>query len=36
MKGFKAGALNYVLSQTAPDAKIVGVIDSDYMVRPTG
>ena len=22
MKGFKAGALNYVLSQTAPDAKI--------------
>lgn len=34
MKGFKAGALNYVLSQTAPDAKIIGVIDSDYMVRP--
>jgi cellulose synthase/poly-beta-1,6-N-acetylglucosamine synthase-like glycosyltransferase/exo-beta-1,3-glucanase (GH17 family) len=33
MKGFKAGALNYVLSQTAPDAKIIGVIDSDYMVR---
>ena len=34
MKGFKAGALNYVLTQTAPDAKIVGVIDSDYVVRP--
>ena len=34
MKGFKAGALNYVLSQTAPDAKIIGVIDSDYVVRP--
>ncbi len=34
MKGFKAGALNYVLSQTAPDAKVIGVIDSDYMVRP--
>lgn len=33
MKGFKAGALNYVLSQTAPDAKVIGVIDSDYMVR---
>ena len=33
MKGFKAGALNYVLSQTAPDAKIVAVIDSDYVVR---
>ena len=34
MKGFKAGALNYVLSQTAPDAEVIGVIDSDYMVRP--
>ncbi|MBL0900249.1 MAG: glycosyltransferase, partial [Reyranella sp.] len=34
MKGFKAGALNYVLTQTAPDAKVIGVIDSDYVVRP--
>jgi len=34
MRGFKAGALNYVLSQTASDAKVIGVIDSDYMVRP--
>jgi cellulose synthase/poly-beta-1,6-N-acetylglucosamine synthase-like glycosyltransferase/exo-beta-1,3-glucanase (GH17 family) len=34
MKGFKAGALNYVLTQTAPDARVIGVIDSDYMVRP--
>jgi cellulose synthase/poly-beta-1,6-N-acetylglucosamine synthase-like glycosyltransferase len=34
MKGFKAGALNYVLTQTSPDARIIGVIDSDYMVRP--
>jgi cellulose synthase/poly-beta-1,6-N-acetylglucosamine synthase-like glycosyltransferase/exo-beta-1,3-glucanase (GH17 family) len=34
IKGFKAGALNYVLSQTSPDAKVIGVIDSDYMVRP--
>ncbi len=34
MKGFKAGALNYVLSQTAPDARVIGVIDSDYVVRP--
>ena len=33
MKGFKAGALNYVLTQTAPDAKVIGVVDSDYMVR---
>ncbi len=34
MRGFKAGALNYVLSQTAPDARLIGVIDSDYVVRP--
>ena len=33
MKGFKAGALNYVLNQTAADASVIGVIDSDYMVR---
>lgn len=32
--GFKAGALNYALKQTAPDADIVGVIDSDYVVEP--
>jgi cellulose synthase/poly-beta-1,6-N-acetylglucosamine synthase-like glycosyltransferase len=30
--GFKAGALNFALSETAPDAEIVGVIDSDYTV----
>ncbi len=33
MKGFKAGALNHVLKETAPDAGIIGVIDSDYVVR---
>jgi exo-beta-1,3-glucanase (GH17 family)/glycosyltransferase involved in cell wall biosynthesis len=32
--GFKAGALNYALSQTAADAAFVGVIDSDYVVNP--
>jgi exo-beta-1,3-glucanase (GH17 family)/cellulose synthase/poly-beta-1,6-N-acetylglucosamine synthase-like glycosyltransferase len=32
--GYKAGALNFALTQTAPDAAIVGVIDSDYMVNP--
>jgi exo-beta-1,3-glucanase (GH17 family)/cellulose synthase/poly-beta-1,6-N-acetylglucosamine synthase-like glycosyltransferase len=32
--GFKAGALNFALAQTAPDAAIVGVIDSDYIVEP--
>ncbi len=31
--GFKAGALNFALSQTAKDAEVIGVIDSDYIVR---
>jgi exo-beta-1,3-glucanase (GH17 family)/glycosyltransferase involved in cell wall biosynthesis len=30
--GYKAGALNFALTQTAEDAQIVGVIDSDYVV----
>ena len=32
--GYKAGALNFALSQTATDAAMVGVIDSDYKVSP--
>ena len=32
--GYKAGALNYALTQTDPDAEIVATIDSDYEVRP--
>lgn len=32
--GFKAGALNFALTQTAKDAAVVGVIDSDYIVSP--
>jgi exo-beta-1,3-glucanase (GH17 family)/cellulose synthase/poly-beta-1,6-N-acetylglucosamine synthase-like glycosyltransferase len=32
--GFKAGALNFALRETAPDAEIIGVIDSDYIVEP--
>jgi len=32
--GFKSGALNYALTQIAPDAEIIGVIDSDYLVEP--
>ncbi len=32
--GFKAGALNFALGQTALDASIIGVIDSDYVVSP--
>ncbi|WP_142849736.1 glycosyltransferase [Telmatospirillum sp. J64-1] len=30
--GFKAGALNFGLTQTAPDAEVVGLIDADYVV----
>ncbi len=30
--GFKAGALNYGIQQTAEDAEIIAVIDSDYTV----
>jgi exo-beta-1,3-glucanase (GH17 family)/cellulose synthase/poly-beta-1,6-N-acetylglucosamine synthase-like glycosyltransferase len=30
--GFKAGALNFALSQTHPEAQVVGVVDSDYIV----
>lgn len=32
--GYKAGALNFGLDHTAPDAEIVAVIDSDYQVAP--
>ncbi|MCF7969788.1 MAG: glycosyltransferase [Methylococcaceae bacterium] len=32
--GYKAGAINYALTQTAEDAEIIGVIDSDYIVEP--
>jgi exo-beta-1,3-glucanase (GH17 family)/cellulose synthase/poly-beta-1,6-N-acetylglucosamine synthase-like glycosyltransferase len=32
--GYKAGALNFGLRETAPDAEIVGVLDSDYIVAP--
>ena len=34
LSGFKAGALNYVLRETDPDAGVVAVIDSDYLVEP--
>lgn len=34
MKGFKAGALNLALRETAPDAEIIGVVDADYLVSP--
>jgi cellulose synthase/poly-beta-1,6-N-acetylglucosamine synthase-like glycosyltransferase len=33
--GYKSGALNYALRKlTSPDAEIIGVVDSDYQLRP--
>lgn len=32
--GYKSGALNFALTQTAPDAEIIGIIDADYRVSP--
>lgn len=33
LAGAKAGALNFALRHTAPDAELIGVIDSDYQVK---
>jgi cellulose synthase/poly-beta-1,6-N-acetylglucosamine synthase-like glycosyltransferase len=33
--GFKSGALNFALTQVAPDVEVVAVVDSDYVVRPS-
>ena len=33
LAGFKAGALNYALARTAPEATVIAVIDSDYVVQ---
>lgn len=30
--GYKAGALNFALEQTAPDAEVIGILDADYRV----
>ena len=35
LAGFKAGALNFALRNTAPQAEVVAVIDSDYVVDAT-
>ncbi len=32
--GFKAGALNFALSKTHPQAAVIGVVDADYIVTP--
>ncbi|MBI5557237.1 MAG: glycosyltransferase [Deltaproteobacteria bacterium] len=34
LAGFKAGALNFALAHTAPEATVIAVIDSDYTVTP--
>ncbi len=33
--GYKAGALNFALTQTAPDAEIIAICDADYRVDPS-
>jgi cellulose synthase/poly-beta-1,6-N-acetylglucosamine synthase-like glycosyltransferase len=32
--GFKSGALNFALKETDPEAEIVAIVDSDYIVSP--
>jgi cellulose synthase/poly-beta-1,6-N-acetylglucosamine synthase-like glycosyltransferase len=32
--GYKSGALNFAMTQTAPDAEMIGIIDADYLVSP--
>jgi cellulose synthase/poly-beta-1,6-N-acetylglucosamine synthase-like glycosyltransferase len=32
--GYKSGALNFALAETAPEAEIIGVIDADYVAEP--
>ena len=34
LTGFKAGALNFALARTDPNAEVIAVIDSDYVVEP--
>jgi cellulose synthase/poly-beta-1,6-N-acetylglucosamine synthase-like glycosyltransferase len=33
--GYKSGALNFALTQTAPDAEIISTIDADYQLEPS-
>lgn len=32
--GYKSGALNFALGETACDAEIIGIVDSDYLAEP--
>lgn len=34
LAGYKAGALNFALRETHPEAEVVAVIDADYVVHP--
>ena len=34
LKGAKAGALNFCMKRTAPDAELVAVVDADYLAEP--
>lgn len=34
IKGAKAGALNFAITQTAADAEVIAVIDADYIAEP--
>ncbi|RQH16449.1 glycosyltransferase [Bradyrhizobium sp. RP6] len=34
VQGFKAGALRIAMDRTAADAKIIGILDADYVVEP--
>ncbi|MET0091729.1 MAG: glycosyltransferase family 2 protein [Candidatus Thiodiazotropha sp.] len=34
LAGFKAGALNFTLQESHPEAEVIAVIDSDYQVDP--
>jgi hypothetical protein len=34
LAGAKAGAVNFALARTAPEAEIIGVLDSDYRAEP--
>lgn len=34
LAGAKGGALNYALTQTAPDAELIALVDADYQMAP--
>lgn len=34
LAGYKAGALNFALRETSPEAEVIAVIDADYIVKP--